>query len=1389
MKKLLTLLFVLIAFIASAQDIVPQDTAYHNLPTYSFRYYTKDSSVWIYKGAKYQTTKLVSNKRLKFLIDSLDKAGANKYIPLLAAQTTSHYTGFPNRTSTSIGFNNGTYTFTLTATNDTIWIKGKAYNINTKIKQLSVAQESVSGLYWFWLKTQGDTIALDCDITFPGFDKCLVGSVYWNTTTNKGITSDERHWMGRDHWMHEYLHETVGPRVKLDGGLEATFTAATFSVAQGEYYDEDIEHNIATSTIAKVLYHNGDSDWTWDILITPYKEVAGELAFNNGNTLTGATANRFVNYWMFATGDVVHPIQIVIGTAQYTTIDAARAAGIPQLGGLATAENKIIWKAIYKNTSGTPTFQESIDYRTASSLPSNAPLATDHGTLTGLTDLDHPATAIINTPVNNITRTTVQAALNQMDSIKHNQNDTLRNKGRASRWDVFGQRETNKLPKFNTDSTFVKSVIFDNGKVHINGTAPDSMLTVTGGAHFTTGIKIDQVSGKPPFIIASTDSVTNLNAAMLDGEHKSYFIAKSEKGANNGVATLDAGGKVPLTQMNDGLLGAVRYQALYNATTNTPALPLASVSKGYYYIIDVGGTVGGIVYNPGDWIISSGLAWGKVDNNNAISSVFGRVGNITATSGDYTADQITETASRVFVSPTEKSNFNTAYGWGNHASAGYGLASALTTHAGLTITAHGLGASAFHADSYFQTALTNPVTGIGNTNYIAKWTGSSTIGNTHISEGSIGVRVLSQVNSSPMALGTYSGSFGITNTSGVYGLYMGTDPSGFSWMQGGRIDGNTTAYNLVLQNAGGYVGVGVNALAKLHVKENDNMIIQKLSGQGQDYAVFYNGGSSPDYGATDEGAVLNLGTRGGSPYKSIHAHGGAVFAGIAGTVSVGYAYQSDYKLKVNGNSYFNGTGTFIGNLTAPSINLSTGAILNYFWKCTNATTGAGQWAAISSSQNYNGAWSAATNTPTLSNGVGTSGSYYHCTVSGTVNFGAGNITFVGGQDDVWYNGSIWEKNPGAQYALTTMSSVALGGAKLGSGMNVGGEGTDILNILNEDKGDITVSGSGNQYGRAWSIDAQNSAFWAGKITDETGSGSVVFSTSPTLVTPALGTPSALVGTNITGTASALNIGGNAATASATTAAVTFNSSGTGDASGTTFNGSTARTISYNSIGAQVAGSYATGTGSATGTNTGDNATNSQYSGLVTMTYPGSGVPVSTGTAWGTSLATSSSSSANALVKMNSSGYVQLVGTFCSSSDSTLKRKIRPLSETDYTKAAQIDFRKFAFKADSTGKNHFGVMAQQVEKLFPELVNTGANGKKDVDYIELHSLLLAQQKELIAKQSELIEKLTKRIDELEKNPFGKMEKQTIYSTSEYINTYLPDSQTRTELKNSKIKDEN
>jgi len=83
---------------------------------------------------------------------------------------------------------------------------------------------------------------------------------------------------------------------------------------------------------------------------------------------------------------------------------------------------------------------------------------------------------------------------------------------------------------------------------------------------------------------------------------------------------------------------------------------------------------------------------------------------------------------------------------------------------------------------------------------------------------------------------------------------------------------------------------------------------------------------------------------------------------------------------------------------------------------------------------------------------------------------------------------------------------------------------------------FNLTGAVTSVGNVTSLGSFTSAQLLGALTDETGTGAAVFATSPTLVTPALGTPSALVGTNITGTASGLSIGGNAATATLATTA-------------------------------------------------------------------------------------------------------------------------------------------------------------------------------------------------------------------------------------------------------------
>ena len=84
---------------------------------------------------------------------------------------------------------------------------------------------------------------------------------------------------------------------------------------------------------------------------------------------------------------------------------------------------------------------------------------------------------------------------------------------------------------------------------------------------------------------------------------------------------------------------------------------------------------------------------------------------------------------------------------------------------------------------------------------------------------------------------------------------------------------------------------------------------------------------------------------------------------------------------------------------------------------------------------------------------------------------------------------------------------------------------------------ISTGVSGLGTGVATFLGTPSSANLLAAVSDETGTGSLVFATSPTLVTPALGTPSALVGTNITGTASGLTAG-NVTTNANLTGAVT-----------------------------------------------------------------------------------------------------------------------------------------------------------------------------------------------------------------------------------------------------------
>ncbi len=93
-----------------------------------------------------------------------------------------------------------------------------------------------------------------------------------------------------------------------------------------------------------------------------------------------------------------------------------------------------------------------------------------------------------------------------------------------------------------------------------------------------------------------------------------------------------------------------------------------------------------------------------------------------------------------------------------------------------------------------------------------------------------------------------------------------------------------------------------------------------------------------------------------------------------------------------------------------------------------------------------------------------------------------------------------------------------------------------------------------------------------------------------------------------------------------------------------------------------------------------------------------------------------------------------------SSDERLKDNIKPI-ENAMDKIKLIGGYEFDWNQSSKNVGHdVGVIAQEVEKVIPELVTTRTNGYKAVKYDKLTALLIQSNKELIEKVEELEKKL-------------------------------------------------
>jgi hypothetical protein len=302
-------------------------------------------------------------------------------------------TGLPNRTDSTLSFNNTTREFTIApaVTSFDVYSKGTKY---TKSSAQTVTLTDVTGLHYVYFDASG--VLQKATSTWDlGAGISPVATVYWNTDLDQGRIGEERHGLVMDWATHDYMHETLGSRYV--NGLGGSFTNTTFTITDGVYRDEDIRHVPGQQTQCRVFRRDGSGNWTWGSKGTLYYVVQNtHLTYDNGGTLTETNSNDYVAVWFFVTNDPETPIYVIMGQRKDGNIaDARNNNTYDQLSltNLPAKEFKVLYRVILRDDASP--YEEAQDLRSLAVVSSGTYVATDHNSLTNRTVLgSHPASAI-----------------------------------------------------------------------------------------------------------------------------------------------------------------------------------------------------------------------------------------------------------------------------------------------------------------------------------------------------------------------------------------------------------------------------------------------------------------------------------------------------------------------------------------------------------------------------------------------------------------------------------------------------------------------------------------------------------------------------------------------------------------------------------------------------------------------------------------------------------------------------------------------------------------------------------------------------------------------------------------------------------------------------------